>query len=342
MRRLWYGLACFAIWAPAAALGQATRYAVIDLGTLGGGSVLDINAHGYVSGYIGGPVRPFYYDDSLHVLSDISGQGKAINAAGKIAIQNDQASLYDIVDETLQPLGALGGSTTGITDLADNGLATGLSRNAAGVFRPFIYDGTMREMTSEAVQIHANGINIHGHVTGSARTSGVNGHAYFFDGTTMHDLGSILGPSSGEAINDNDWIAGLSHYDDNNPGTRPVVWDGTTLHDIGNFGGQFGRAWDINNLNQVVGDADLPGLLGARAFFYTVGGGRVDLNTRIDPASGWILSHARGINDAGMITGMGMRNGVAHGYLLTPVPEPIAALALVEAMAMTVKLRRRW
>ncbi len=45
-----------------------------------------------------------------------------------------------------------------------------------------------------------------------------------------------------------------------------------------------------------------------------------DLNTLIPPNSGWILTEARGINDAGQITGTGTINGETHAFLLTPVP----------------------
>jgi hypothetical protein len=48
-----------------------------------------------------------------------------------------------------------------------------------------------------------------------------------------------------------------------------------------------------------------------------------DLNTLIDPASGWQLKYARAINDYGQIVGSGFNpSGYEHAYLLTPVPEP--------------------
>jgi probable HAF family extracellular repeat protein len=56
------------------------------------------------------------------------------------------------------------------------------------------------------------------------------------------------------------------------------------------------------------------------AFLYTSGSGMVDLNTLIDPLSGWELLDAADINDAGQITGQGLIGGEYHAYLLTPVP----------------------
>jgi hypothetical protein len=72
---------------------------------------------------------------------------------------------------------------------------------------------------------------------------------------------------------------------------------------------------DINSSGQVVGG-------GSRAFYYDATTGVVDLNTLIDPDSGWVLWEARAINDLGQIVGAGDFNGQRHAYLLTPVPEP--------------------
>jgi hypothetical protein len=60
-----------------------------------------------------------------------------------------------------------------------------------------------------------------------------------------------------------------------------------------------------------------------------------DLNTLIPPGSGWFLSSATGINDAGQITGTGSFGGPTHAFLLTPVavPEPGSLLLLGAAAA---------
>jgi probable HAF family extracellular repeat protein len=43
-----------------------------------------------------------------------------------------------------------------------------------------------------------------------------------------------------------------------------------------------------------------------------------DLNSLIPAGSGWVLTSARGINDAGQIVGTGTISGVQHAFLLTP------------------------
>lgn len=77
--------------------------------------------------------------------------------------------------------------------------------------------------------------------------------------------------------------------------------------------------------------------------------GGVDLNTLLPPKSGWILTSATGINDAGQIVGYGINpSGKYSGYELTPagnqVPEPsvLAFFGMVCAgMAVRAAARRR-
>ncbi len=55
----------------------------------------------------------------------------------------------------------------------------------------------------------------------------------------------------------------------------------------------------------------------------------VDLNSLIDPSSGWSLFDAYGINDSGQITGEGFISGHQHAFLLTPIPEPSSIMLAV-------------
>ena len=67
----------------------------------------------------------------------------------------------------------------------------------------------------------------------------------------------------------------------------------------------------------------------------------VDLNSLIDPHSGWYLSTATAINNSGQITGFGYLNPPnIHAFLLTPVPEP-PTFALAALGAATLYLVRR-
>jgi hypothetical protein len=68
-----------------------------------------------------------------------------------------------------------------------------------------------------------------------------------------------------------------------------------------------------------------------------------DLNTLIDPASGWTLNSAEDINDSGMICGNARNSlGQSHAYLLVPVPEPSTiALLLTASVGGLLWWRRR-
>src|SRR5439155_1010051 len=55
-------------------------------------------------------------------------------------------------------------------------------------------------------------------------------------------------------------------------------------------------------------------------------GTRTDLNTQIDPSSGWVLTATADINDSGLIVGTGTLQGVQHCFLL--VPDTITGLSI--------------
>ena len=99
--------------------------------------------------------------------------------------------------------------------------------------------------------------------------------------------------------------------------------------DLGTLGGTNSFAYGINASGQVVGSASTTGNAAGHAFFADVTGPMVDLNTLIDPASGWVLTQAHGINDSGQIAGQGTIGGQPHAFLLTPTPEPASLSLLV-------------
>jgi hypothetical protein len=99
-------------------------------------------------------------------------------------------------------------------------------------------------------------------------------------------------------------------------------WDGNNLTNIGGWVTNLlsGTFFGLNNYGQVVGGTIDPNRSppGTVIFLYDITNGIADLNTMLAPGSGWFLGSANAINDAGQITGVGLTNGVIHGYLLTP------------------------
>jgi probable HAF family extracellular repeat protein len=101
-----------------------------------------------------------------------------------------------------------------------------------------------------------------------------------------------------------------------------LLYSAGTVSDLGTLGGTLSVATGINNHGQIVGYA---GNYGDSAFYDKAiiysDGTMTDLNTLIDPGSGWTLQTANAINDNGQIVGYGINAaGQGHAYMLTPNP----------------------
>ena len=49
---------------------------------------------------------------------------------------------------------------------------------------------------------------------------------------------------------------------------------------------------------------------------------------------GWTIIGAQGINDTGQIVANGVRNGLTHALLLSPVPEPATAIMVLAVLVL--------
>lgn len=166
--------------------------------------------------------------------------------------------------------------------------------------------------------------------------------ATLITGTTVIPMGLEGTYSVGYAANDFDEVVGYA-------GTR---WDfafhgflrqrdGSIL-DLGTLGGRNSYARDINNRSEVVGDSDRSFFDQARGAYLWRQGTTIDLGALPEvQAAGWDdLTMAMAINNRGQIVGTGRRDGVEHGFLLTPVPEP-STYALLLAGLLVLRWRIR-
>jgi probable HAF family extracellular repeat protein len=115
---------------------------------------------------------------------------------------------------------------------------------------------------------------------------------------------------------------------------RPII-------DLGTLDGTYSYALAINNNGQIVGNAEInaDGDYHACLFDPTGNGNNIDLNTLINPASGWILKEALCINNNGWIVGEGINpDGYIRAYLLTPEP---ASAILIGVGCLFARLRQR-
>jgi len=147
------------------------------------------------------------------------------------------------------------------------------------------------------------------------------------------DMGTLGGDSScALAVNNKGVIVGWSelfpgfavrHAFRHVSPNQPITWNGAgTLNDLtddlGVIDGSNSEAHAINKYNVVVGKSDWAGA-GTHAFFYD--SSMNDLNDYLDASStGWKLTEANGINDAGVIVGQGLINGAAHAFVAVPNP----------------------
>jgi probable HAF family extracellular repeat protein len=229
--------------------------------------------------------------------------------------QSDKTPKYRIVDLGHLP-GGLGSYATAINK---SGQIAGFDyfnyeNNTISVPRAFLYDdGRIVDLgTLGGVASAATGINVHGHVVGSASIASdpyFSRHAFFYDGT-MHDVGT-LGGSTSEAlrINKTDQVVGYARLNDFV--SHAFLYDGS-IHDLGTLREMTNsQANDINDQGQIVGvswDSNtVP--TNFRAFLYD--GTFHDLGTL-----GGSTSIAAAINNKGVVVGTSqILSGVNHAFL---------------------------
>ena len=190
-------------------------------------------------------------------------------------------------------------------------------------------------------------MNSASHIVGNSTLDG-NDYvsAFLYANGRMTDLGNLGGGhSEASAVNDRDQVVGHSYITGSVGGypyfgtSHAFHWTGGAMTDLGTLGGAQSHAYGINMRGQIVGMADAAGDYG-RAFLFE-NGAMSDLNMLIDPALGWTLSSAQGINDAGQIAALGCRGYACMSVLLSPVPEPQSWAMLLSGLVLLARRYRR-
>jgi probable HAF family extracellular repeat protein len=144
-------------------------------------------------------------------------------------------------------------------------------------------------------------------------------HAVLWDGSGVHDLGTLGGPTStAVAIDNRGEIVGLSDTDTGV--TLPFLWKDGVMTSLPIPSGHiYGPAQSINSRGQMVGfSLTDPSDLSTNHTLFWEDGAMTDLQTTIPAGSGWKLLQACGINNSGQISGFGIHNGQIRAFLLTP------------------------
>ena len=336
------------------ALSAGTIYTVTDLGSLGGSSAVGfkINNSGAVTGWAqtaSGDQHAFVANGAgLQDLSPSFGSdtfASGINASGVIA-----GTSY----ESGQAHGTIW-TASGSTDLGPGIFATGI--NNAGVViggngHAFLLaHGDYQDLgvLQAGGWSSASGINQNGAVVGDASV-GSGFHGFIWTARTgmlpVGDLGG--GTSHATGINDSGAVVGTASLASGYEHAFLAV--GAMMTDLGTLGGGSSFAYSINDSGTVVGYSWLSSGQSPHAFVYA-NGIMLDLNSLLPKGSGWELTEAYGINDAGQIVGSGLFNGQVSAFRLdsnnstiqssSPVPEAGTTALVLIGLALLVIERLR-
>jgi probable HAF family extracellular repeat protein len=330
--------------APARGFAQEAAYTVTDLGTLGGSRsvALGLNRAGHVVGYAetaDGKNHAFVYltsapidlgtfggeESCAHRISDgglIVGRARTMEGDFRPFVSSATGQPFDLsqVDTRLKGIFSTAVGVNGAGYIV--GYRQTHKDHMAARSRVFIY----RE--SQVVDLGTFGgedgvvaaINDSGQLVGQFGTEPHADYAdhrgFLLNGKKLTDLGSLGGRMTTPTdINNAGQVVGYGQL--RSGANHAFLYRAGRLADLGTLpGGTQSYAYAINNPGQAVGASD-SSADAQRAVLFE--GGQVrDLNGLIPATSGWLLSEARDINDAGQIAGTGVYEGQVRAYLLTP------------------------
>ena len=338
----------------------ATSYAITDLGTLGGATsaAYAVNRQGDVAGTAAlpdGRMHAFMFKDG--VMMDLGTLGGTNSFAYGINDHDQTVGSADLpggahhgftatnglAGAMMSDLGTLGGSNSVAYCINALGQITGQADFSFTNHHAFLWTNGMANMMdldgNPASSSAGQWINSAGEVVG-AFGGGPNGDRAMMmggpGGGGMGAMGTLGGNASwANSVNGAAEVVGSSTL----PGgqmhafmaTRGMM--GMNLVDMGTLGGTNSQAFCINTNGAIVGTADAAD--GTTHAFLYHNGMMQDLTSLITAGTGWQLTEARAINDAGQIVGSGMMSGQMHAYLLTPTDTPTAVTTLPGSMIMS-------
>ena len=305
------------------------RYRLIDLGTFGAeSSATGINNKGHVVGAsrVTGASNwhAFIWRDSvmtdLGTLTTGISAAKAINDSDEVTGNSDvnpqpddeggfeyDRGAFFWKDGSMIDIGHLGGHGSYGNAINNSGVVVGASlRMDSLVIKAYSWNGSIQDLgIDDNFRSEAWGINNSGKIIGWKDIPGGASEGWLFDAGLTTNLGQGVIPYD---INDQGEIVGWYHPSVGG-GTHAFLWKEGNLIDLSLLANQnLSAANSINSSGEIVG---------VPAFIYKEGEVK-NLNSLIEPGTGWILSTATCINDFGMIVGSGLLNGQQRAFLLIP------------------------
>jgi len=320
-----------ALWSGAAA--HAAAYSITNLGFV---NATALNSHGDVAGGSSGLLRAFLYTaGSFHDLGTLGGSNSSAydlndnqQVVGFSNIPGVAGDVHGFLyDGAMQDLGTLGKDGSVARAINSAGVTVGVSNT----FLPqgaqaFVYSGGIMTNLNSLVTTPGWDLRDAVLVNDSNQIVGYGMHggeerAFLLSAGVVTDLGLWVNDSGFRLeqprdMNNSGQVAGIG-YNVATDQWNAFLYTGGSVHYLPPLPGGFGTyGHGINSYGQVVGYG-YTSTAAYHAFLYE-NGQTIDLNSRIDPASGWVLLEADQINDRGQILG----TGNLGTFLLTQVPEP--------------------
>lgn len=312
-------------------------YSVVDLGSLGNGSVaFGINSKGHVTGefFINLTQAEAFLWTPTGGMQDLGllpggtfSVGLAVSDSDEVVGYADgtgfkQHAFLWTASGGMQDLGTLGPVANasfayGIDDAGR--IVGGAYKDKFSEYSTAWINGSLRTLSptsfGEARAISTTA----GYVAGL----GNKGDAIVWKRSAgFTDLGRLPGGNISFAygVNNLGDAVGYSDFGDPAHNTTAFFWSpSTAMISMGTLGGNPSEAQGINDQCIAVGWSIIFNTIDEDAFVWSQPSGIIDLNTLLPPGSGWILTNAYAINASGQIVGQGAINGKYDGFLLTPV-----------------------
>ena len=235
-----------------------------------------------------------------------------VNDAGEIVGASSTSTITDPVFNypdyhatlwyhgTIHDLGTLGGGESNAWDIAQNGTAVGDSylTGDAAYHATLWANGHIRDLgtlpegnNSFAYGIDAAGTVVAGESDITTTVDPLFGvpdeHAVLWQGSMMHDLGTLGGTLSAAFTTNGSSVIGIS-YLSGNATFHPALWASGHIADLGVLPGDVdGGAYDINRRGQIVGFSSSATQVASAVLWQ--GSTPLDLNRLIPAGSGWQL-----------------------------------------------------
>lgn len=272
----------------------------------------------------------------------LNGLGQVVGATG------DSTGAHATLWSTPNAPGVvLGGGGSAALAINDAGLVAGLITTPEGFNHAAIFTaaGAIDIGGPGQAGSSAYAVSNSGQVVGLVESgSGYQAAWFDFAHGSVVTLGGLGGASSAaQAVNDHGLAVGFAELASGDYQAAIFDFAAGTVQGLGTLGGEASYAYGINNLGQVVGLAETA--TGADHYFvWDAQHGMQDLQSLIDPSSGWQIAGVSDINNLGQVLATACLNGQCQAALLNPlsaVPEPSTWALMAAGLGWMVSRRRR-